>query len=216
MIRVCDSANREAWLKAREEMVTASDCAMMLRCGWAKTDEERLQQRDTLRTLKAFKGRAMEETESMRMGRCLEPAIIAYANAHMGLKLAHNTTLWASEECPRLGATTDAVMTLDDGSEADVDVKSTRMSCPEGLKPGSTAGMADGVPVYWATQVNAQMAVSGRKRGFILAYHRGERDGRMVRLYEVPRSEALIALILRDVPVFWDSVEALRRGELGV
>lgn len=214
MRAIANSSDREAWLAARAEMLTASDVPHMLCCGWHKSEDERVQQRAVLRTLKAFGGEAVEETRTMRVARYLEPAVIEYARCEMGLNITHNTTLYASDECPRLGATTDAVIVLPDGTEADCDVKVTFGKPQDALKPGSAAMFADGVPTYWACQVNAQMAVSGRQKGYILALHRGDPKDMPVNLYEVPRIEALITRILEDVPVFWDEVLDIRAGKV--
>lgn len=215
MKALADSKDRVAWKLARAGLVTASDVPKMLLCGYAKNEAERMQQRAVLRTLKAFGGEDVEETEQMVIGRYLETAVIEYQREEKGwVSLAHNTILYASDEQPLLGATPDAVYVDVDGVECDVDVKCTAGAAQEDCKDGSTAMFANGVPTHWCVQVTAQMAVSGRQRGYVLALHHADRHGMKVRAYRIDRYEPLVRRIMDDVPVFFAEVERLKAGEV--
>jgi predicted phage-related endonuclease len=213
---LADSRDREAWLAARAELVTASDVSRMLCCGWAKNEAERAQQRAVLRTLKAFGGEAMEETEGMVIARYLEPAVIEYQRVENGwTSLVHNTVLYGCDEEPRLGATPDGVYVDSDGVECDVDVKVMAAACADdcvefGMK---TATFCSGMPVYYAAQLNAQMAVSGRQRSYLLVLHHADRFGMKVRAYRQDRHELIVRRILSEVPLFWAEVMKIRTGE---
>lgn len=218
---VADSRDRAAWLAARQQLVTASDVARMLGCGWAKNDEDKAHQRGLLRTEKAF-GAAESAPEHMKPGehlivaRYMEPSVLEYARCEMGWKVEHSTGLYVSDVCPLLGATVDGVRIDDDGVECDVEVKVSGAPATEDCSPSGEAMMRDGPPVHWTIQNQAQMAVSGRTRGYILVLHHFDRKLLKVREYRNDRHDGVIAKILADVPVFWSEVETLRSRRMAV
>ena len=210
---IADSKDREAWLAARAQLVTASDVARMLCRGWAKTEDERVQQRAVLRTEKAF-GAVDKAAEHMTIARYLESGVIEYAREEMGWKVEHSTGLYVSDVCPLLGATMDGVRIDDDGEECDVEVKVSGAPATEDCSPTGEAMMRDGPPLHWTLQNQAQMAVSGRKRGYILVLHHFDRKLLKVRAYRNDRHDSVIAKIFEEVPVFWSEVETLRSGRV--
>jgi predicted phage-related endonuclease len=210
--QVADSIDREAWLAARDVLVTASDVPKMLLAGYSKTEDERLQQRDVLRTQKAF-GAPEETQEQWTIARYLEEAVLAYARGELGWKVEHNTGLWVDDACPLLGATPDGVLTDEDGVECDVEVKCTASPATEDCAPTGTAMMKDGPPLHWKLQNMAQMAVSGRQRGYILVLHHFDRKGLKVRHYKVERHESIVERIKSDVVCFWGEVAKIKNGE---
>lgn len=210
---LADSKDREAWLAARAMLVTASDVARMLCVGYAKTETEREQQRAILRTEKAF-GAVDVAHEHMTVARYLEPAVIAYARSELGWKVEHSTGLYVADDCPVLGATVDGVRIDDDGAECDVEVKVTGAPSTEDCSPTGNAMLRDGPPTHWVVQNQAQMAVSGRPRGYILVLHHFDRKMLKVRAFRNERHDGVVARIKSEATLFWEEVEALRGGRV--
>jgi predicted phage-related endonuclease len=203
------------WEAARATLLTASDAPRLLCRGYAKTEEARLQQRAVLLQNKLL-GVDMEDfdeptLEKFEIARTLEPAVIDYARRIMGWEIERNEELCIDSLCQRLGATVDAVRVLD-GVEYDIEIKCTQAQLPERCKPGSDAAFAEGPPMYWQIQNVAQMAVSGRRGGFLLVLHHGQ--GLAIRAYPVPRNDLLIARIRAETERLWDDVERLRAAEV--
>lgn len=85
------------------------------------------------------------------------------------------------------------------------------MASPDGIGDGQVveAKKVDGwswdeVPEHYVMQVQWQLATLGYDKGWVAALHRGKR----LKLYEVERDEALIALMIEAGAAFWSLVES--------
>ena len=214
MIRTGIMHGSPEWHEARWRLLTASDVPYALGEGWAKTEDARAQQRAVLRTNKALRHESVEQLEHLAVAQCMEAGVLEYLRVQLGWRVERSQELCLDSLCPLLGATVDAVRTLDDGTEEDVEIKVTAAAAPEDCKEGGAAAFVLGCPAYHRLQNYAQLAVSGRARGQIVALHHADRHGLKVRVYENPRNEMLIQRIRETTVEFWEEVERLRSGEV--
>jgi hypothetical protein len=213
------SSDRDAWLAARRELITASDVARLLCEGYAKTDKEREQQRAQLIMEKAGLADEWKGDERTELAGLLEDAVIGVAAKRFGWKLEPYGLLKVDSVCKRLGGTPDAIL-IGPFGDLVVNVKISSASPPEDIKPTrkdgtpSEAAYLHGPPLYYQLQLQAEMAVTGMQHSGLLVLHHGR--GLKLRGYYVPRHEQVIARIRREVDLAWTEVEALRAGKVRV
>lgn len=214
MIRTGIMHGSAIWHETRWSLLTASDVPYALCEGWAKTEAERAQQRAVLRTNKLLRQEEAERPEHLAVAQCMEAGVLEYLRVVLGWRVERSQELCLDTHCQLLGATVDAVRTLDDGSEEDVEIKVSAAAAPEDCREGGNATWALGCPAWFRLQNLAQMAVSGRPRGQIVVLHHADRHGLKIRITENARSELLIQRIRETTVSFWSEVERLRNGEV--
>jgi predicted phage-related endonuclease len=210
------SSDRDAWLAARRELITGSDVARLLCEGYAKTEAEKAGQRGQLIMEKAGLAEEWEGDERTELAGMLEEAVIGIARKRFGWDIRPHGALVVDSVCTRLGATPDSIVKSPWG-DATVNVKISSAQPPEDCKPRkdgspSTAAYANGVPLYYQLQLQAEMAVLGLQHSALLVLHHG--NGLKLRSYYVARHEGVIARIRREVDKVWREIEALREGRL--
>lgn len=215
MIRTGITHGSPAWHEARWDLLTASDVPLALCEGYHKTEAERLQQRAVLRTKKLLRDDSDEpKPEHLAVARCMEAGVIEYLRQELKWEVEPSYELCKDGQCPRLGATVDAVRIVD-YVEWDIEIKVSAAAAQEDCKEGGQATWALGCPAYYRLQNLAQMAVSGRPHGQIVVLHHADRHGLKVRVTDNPRNEVLIRKIRQTTVSFWDEMKRLREGELG-
>jgi hypothetical protein len=225
VIPIIHSSKREEWLAARDSMFCASEIAQLLCEGYAKTEAERAAQRQVCITAKALRERFPQE-ESMDTASKLEPFVLGMARdlwwpdlPELGASsLVLDGWLYQDGRLACLGATPDAlVVGGGDHPLAVVDCKISATKAQEDIKPKkdgspSEASFANGCPIYYAIQLQSQMAVTGAQEGWLVVLHHQYPPGLKLRRYHVPRHPLLIERIRREVASSWTEVEAIREG----
>lgn len=137
------TATREAWLAERAKRLTASDAAAVLGLSpWRSRLDVWLEKRG--------EGQPVEETERMRLGRLLEPAILRRYALDCEGTVAPNETLYYSDAHPWLAATPDAIVRH--GARA--------IGLAQAKATSSTSSWPEGQPpLYYQVQAAVEMAV---------------------------------------------------------
>lgn len=217
MKRLIHSSNRESWLAARDDMFCASEIARLLCEGYAKSEQERANQRSVMITEKALRSR-LEPDEHMETANQLESAVLQMAGAKWWPgQLDLDGWLYQSSELSMFGATPDACIMVDGKHSAVIDLKISASRAQEDCKPKkdgspSEASYANGCPIYYQIQLQAQMAVTGASEGWLVVLHLQYPPGMKLRRYHVQRHEGVIARIRREVQSAWSDVIAIREG----
>lgn len=140
---VIDTADRDAWLKAREGVLTATDIARLYTGGpavWESVRREKQGER------KEF------DSKYMQWGREREQTITDYVRMFVDSSLEPNDKLLVSTSDPRIGATPDMI-----GPEVCGEMKTSKHPMPD-MSPGlSLTGMA----LRYYMQVQVQLMVTG-------------------------------------------------------
>jgi putative phage-type endonuclease len=195
---VVSADDRDAWLQARKNLVTASDVAALLGANEYKTREQ-------LRLEKAGLADEFAGDEYTDWALSLEPLIITKASEKFGWKIERHGLLIVDKVCNRLGATPDAVVRHPWTGLAQI-----KVTC---CKPYDQVKKHNHQPpLAYQIQVNAELAVTGASEGRLLVLHTFPRFE--LREYPVQRHEALIQRIREEVPLFWSEVESLRSGRI--
>lgn len=98
-------SDEEAWLKARRELITASESAHLMgliKGSWAMTEE---QMADRKRS-----GATIPSTPLLAAGRWWEGSIIRYVSDICGLDIQDSSALYISDQHPFMGATPDGLL----------------------------------------------------------------------------------------------------------
>ncbi len=207
-----DDFYREYWLRQRHDRITASDVATLLGESKHHSRADLIDRKST-----RYDQLAHYSSESTDLGTELEPAILEIAKRRHGWALSRNYTLLLDLRCPRLGATPDAFLSSPWG-EAVVQVKFTSCQPPERCKTArkdgkpSEAAFAFGAPLDYQIQIQAELAVTGLDHGVLLVLHSA--GGFALRAYYVPRHEAVIERIRREVVAAWSEIEERRKSWL--
>jgi hypothetical protein len=218
MTRVHQS-DREAWLEARKPLITASDCAMLLCENYEKNEANRPAQRGKVIMAKAGLSDPWEGNETTDIASRLEIPVIDMARDILDIDIVPHGWLDVDAVEPRLGATSDAMWRIGDGS-IPVNVKVSSCTPPELCKPRkdgspSEAAFANGIPMYYRVQLQAEMAVHNASHAGLLVLHHDQANLRL-RLYIEPRHDGVIARIRHEVARAWLEIEALRNGKISV
>lgn len=218
---IIHSSDRENWLSARDNMFCASEIAHLLCEGYAKTEAEKASQRSVCITAKALRERFPQE-ESLQLAGQLEVFALGLARDLWWPTLIMDGWLCQDATLPVLGATPDARVVGEGGTTlAVVDCKISSTKAQEDIKPKkdgspSEASFANGCPIYYAIQLQSQMAVTGAAEGWLVVLHTAYPPGLKFRRYHVPRHEGVIARIRREVHSSWREVESIRTGKVAV
>jgi len=207
---VINSQDRTTWLAARMESVGGSEIAAVL-------GESKYETREQLAMTKAGLAEPFSGNEATELGNEMEPTIAAIAAKRWGWQLTRDGFYRQDTVCPRLSATPDYTMPTPYGM-ACVQIKFTSCQPPEMCKPRkdgspSTAAFAGGPPIAMQLQMQSEMCVTGYEHGALLVLHLVPMT---LRPYFIPRHDAVIRRMRREVALFWDEVEALRAGKVAV
>jgi hypothetical protein len=143
MATAIQTADRDAWLAARRRYLTASDAASVLgHSPWRSRLDVWLD--------KMGQAEPFEETERMRLGRLLEPAILRRYALDTDLTVVPNELLHASDKHPFLAATPDAIVLSgkEQAGLAQAKATSSVSSWPDGQPP-----------LYYQIQAAVEMCV---------------------------------------------------------
>ena len=144
-MKAVETASREAWLAARKNYITASDAAAVLGMSPWRSRMEVWQDKRGM-------GLPVEETERMRLGRLLEPAILRRYQDDCDHKVHPNDQLYVADKVPFLAATPDAFVRNDAG---------TLVGLAQAKATSSTSGWHDGQPpIYYQVQAAVEMIVA--------------------------------------------------------
>lgn len=180
-------AARESWLEARRSSLGASEAAAALGVSPYATPIELWQRKLGLAA-------EQPENEAMRWGTLLEPLILREYQDRTGLQVVATQERRIHPDHSCLTATLDA--RCDDGRI--VEVKTASAWAKEWGEEGS-----DDVPEPYLVQVAQQMACSGAGRADLVVLIGGQR----LKVYEIPRDDALIARVVEGGLRFWRCVE---------
>lgn len=191
------SDDREAWLAARRNYVTASDAAAVLGASEYRTREQVLLE-------KAGLADENPGDERMDLALALEPFVAAQAKLKFNWDLQKHGQLVVDPQCPYLAATPDYVMSTPWG-DATVQVKVTAS------KPWAEVKKHGGQPpLMYQVQVVAECAALGYQHGVLLVLHLLPLS---LRAYYVPRHEATVDRIRREAEALMLDAKKIREGK---
>jgi putative phage-type endonuclease len=182
------SPNDPAWREARYTGIGASEAAAA--CGVSEYETPLhiyMKKRGDLPE--------SEETQSMRLGRRLEPIVVEEFAAVTGLEIGkYPVEMLRHEQHSFVLATPDAWLANQELLEAKT---TTWMMAKKLGEEGS-----DAVPTEWLMQVQQQMAVTGAERAHVAVLL----DGRTLKTFVVERHQALIERIIAIESELWERI----------
>ena len=207
---IADSSDRPTWLAARQNYVGSSDVAAML-------GESKYMDRAQLIMLKAGLAEPFQGNETTRHGMYMEPYFIGAARGEFGWVLEPYGLLVEDRECPALAATPDFVARTPWGlalvqtkfvtSQAQEDVKPRRDGKP------SEAAFANGAPLYYQLQQQAELACTGLEWNALLVLHAAG-AGFKLRSYLTRRHAGVVSRLRAEATRLMADVEALKAGHI--
>lgn len=139
-----------------------------------------------------------EDSEAMESGRMLEPAIAPWFTARTGLYVAGEQMRATHPELPHFRATLDGI--VGDGPNVSLDAALGGLEIKVSSESAKT-WEDHGVPAHYEAQAQFQMLVTGMERTWFAVLHTN--FGARLRVYELARNEADIALIREACERFW-------------
>jgi putative phage-type endonuclease len=182
--------SREEWLAVRRTGLGSSDMAAVAGVSpWRSAFQVWLDKT----------GQAGEEPESeaMRWGTLLEPVVADEFARRTGLRVRRRHAVLRSPTCPVMLANLDREA-YGDGGPGVLEVKTAGGRMEEAWADG-------GAPDYYLVQVQHQLAVTGRRRGWLCCLLLGSRR---LAIVPVERDDALIGDLERIATDFWRFVES--------
>lgn len=181
--------DRDAWLAARRECITATDAAAVAGVHPYKTPRE-----VWLEKL----GETGEKTpnEAMHWGNVLEPLIIAEFGRRNEVEVL--PTGFTRHATLPFGATPDGLI----GTDELLEVKTAGINAGQNFGPSGT----DEVPVQYLVQVQWQLLCTGRSIGHLAVLIAGQD----YREYRIVRDDQLLDKLTRICKRFWDQHVVLR------
>lgn len=189
------SSDREAWLAARNALITASDVGAIMGHNEYRSRAEVINEKMGL-------GEAFAGNERTELGLALEPWIAEQATKRYGWPLVAHGSLIFDPECPDLGATPDYTMSTPWG-DATVQIKASTVREYETVK--KYGGQP---PLNYQLQVQAELACLGYQHGVLLVFHTASL---CIRAYYLPRHDGAIASIREAAREAMDTVRAYRK-----
>ena len=181
----------EEWLKARQEVITATEAPVLLGLNPYSSPKKMWDQK----TLRTFRGNSYTQ-----VGQWLEPVVIEVTNQRLGtdFKLIENELgkIFYKHEDIKLGATPDAV------------AEGMFLECKT-TKPLNYLRYRYNPPNYYIMQLQVQLYCAGFDKGYlsIMSTDLSQETEELVvpiAIFEVTRSEALCDLLKQEVIRFWD------------
>lgn len=183
------SDNDNEWLEWRRQGIGASDVPVI--CGLSPWGS-----RWQVWAEKTGRIPPQDATEKMRAGKRAERYIAESLTEERGLYVAGEQTWCEHPELRWPRATVDGwALESPNGAIADA------LGLVE-LKNSGDRPFAEGAPTYWQAQCQWQMFVTGAQHTFLVVMHRGWE----LAVYDVPRDEQAIELLLERCSAFWELV----------
>lgn len=188
--RICTDEDRQTWLAARRQFITATAAPVILGISPWKTREQ-------LWTEMSGDGedRSRPRTQRMRWGLRLEPAILAGYGEDHAVEVRLSGELLASTERPW------AACTLDGWEVRDDELVPIEVKCVDAR---SAQYWGDGPPPVVTAQVQHQLMVTGLPRARVLAMI----GGNELRVFTVERDDAFIERLAEEEVQLWRAVRA--------
>jgi putative phage-type endonuclease len=180
--------NRDLWLASRAQSLGASEAAAALGVCPYTTPVELWQR-------KTGKAPGREESEAMRWGTLLEPAILDEYQRRTGVTVIGRQMFMRHPEHPWMTATLDGLTP----SGRLVEVKTT-----SAWSRGFGDEDSDELPDHYRIQLHQQFAVTGTDRADLVVLVGGQK----LRIYPVERDEQLVRVVVRCALGFWRCVES--------
>lgn len=180
--------------------------------------ESKYQDRAALVMLKAGLAEPFAGNETTRHGQYLEEGYFPIAaKREFGWDLEPFGKLVEDEFCPFLAATPDFIMTTPYG-RALVQTKSATSQAAEDCKARkdgkpSEAAYANGAPLYYVLQQQAELACTGLEWSSLLVFHAAGGSFKL-RSYVTRRHEGVIARLRAEAPRLMADAIALKSGGL--
>lgn len=176
------AANTDEWLRARKQIIGASEVACIL--GLSKWSTPLGIYNDKLNP-----NITDDMTEWQEWGHRLEDAIATWVAEKQGLTVLASPGLLRSVEYPWLGATPDRVTI--DGEPVELKTSDRFM----------TDDWAEGVPDNYRIQVLVQMIVLGARKGYLAVLHGGNRP----EFFTIDWDKAVVDQIIAITKDFWQN-----------
>lgn len=178
---------RETWLQERAAVIGASETASILGVGYESAA--------AVWARKIGREVSKEQTEAMRIGLVLQPAIIELARQDLNLPIVEEPawTLRRHPELPYVGASLDGYIPA--VRDIPIDTKNVdRIHAPE---------WRDAPPMRYQIQLQQQMLITGADHGYLFALIGGNKTA----WHRVERNEHFIGKMLLMLQWFWDRVQ---------
>lgn len=190
LIRVPDG-DREKWLDQRRKGIGGSDVAAIMGFSEYRGPYEVWAEK------KGYQEAAdLSEVESVQWGNILEPVVGRhYAELHPDRKVRRLNAVCQSIDRPWAQASLDYEVRDPELGWGILEIKTASLY--------KESDWAEGVPLYYQTQITHYMSVTGRQFADVAVLIGGQR----YREFRIMRTEDDIALVNREVDDFWTFVE---------
>lgn len=229
MIRVADSAapimhGTPEWIAARREFIGGSEIADIMLQGYIDTklhktaaaqEAARVTARHQVIMRKAGLAEEWTGNETSHVGSDFEPGFVNLARRKWGWELKTWGSLVYDKLQPRLACTPDFYVDSPWGRGL-VQCKMSTASAAEDCKPKkdgspSEATYADGPPLRYVLQCQAEMACTGLGWATLLVLHAANGQFKLAP-YCLRRHDGVVLAIRRAVATAWVQVELMRSG----
>lgn len=191
-----EGMGRREWLRWRKKGIGGSDVSCLLGINrwqseiglWLdktnQTDEEQ------------------PENEAMEWGHIMEPVIRSHFSEVTGRTVIEVKAILQHPDYPFMLADVDGITTDDDGNPAILEIKTA--------SEFKRSEWEDGIPVYYETQVQHYMFVTGVQKAYVAVLI----GGNTFRVYEVDADAQVQAMLVEVERQFWDKVQNMVRPEV--
>jgi len=179
---ICSSDNREEWLKARKEVIGASEAPVVLGVYPWKTPFE-------LYAEKVSQSIDERQAEAAYWGTQMEPLILSRFAKETGRKVERGGMLLRSIDNPLMLATLDGTQEDSALGAGAVEIKATSLE----------DRWEDGPPPYVVAQVQHQLAVTGYSWASVAVLF----SGRTFAHWDLERDDAMISELIEREQEFW-------------
>jgi len=143
----------------------------------------------------------LSENEAVELGNELEETVARLYTKRTGRKTRRSNFILRHPDHEWMLCNLDRVIVAEDGGEPEIlECKTAGHWAAQSEQWGEEE---DACPEQYLVQVQQQLAVTGRKRGFVAVLFEGQR----FRIYTVERNEEIIGAITRIGAQFWDCVK---------
>lgn len=179
---------RESWLTERASVIGASETASILGIGYESAA--------AVWARKIGCEVSKEQTDAMRIGLVLQPAIIELARQDLNLPIVEEPawTLRRSAELPFVGASLDGYIP----AERDIPIDTKNVDRIHERK------WKDEPPMRYQVQLQQQMLITGADHGYLFALIGGNKTVS----HRVERNDRFIEKMLVMLRWFWDCVQS--------
>ena len=191
-----EGLTREEWLRYRKLGIGGSDVASLLGISrWKSEIEIWLDKTNQTNEPPA-------ENEVMTWGTIMEPVIRNHFAEITGKVVVELKAMLQHPEYPFMIADVDGVTVDDDGNPAIFEIKTA--------SEYKRSEWDEGVPVYYQTQIQHYLCVTGIKKAYCAVLI----GGNSFRIYEVDADDELQAMLIAVEKNFWNKVQNMIRPEM--